>query len=115
MEEVQRQQYEPYDVILMDFQMPILDGVEATKMLRRLGYRIPIVGITANADVVSRAEATKAGMCQFVTKPMRMIDLAYAIEAALKLKQPNGSALIAAPLSSIPSPGRSIERTKLRK
>lgn len=75
-----------YDVILMDFQMPLIDGVEATKRIRQLGLRTPVVGVTANADQISRVEALKAGMCQFVTKPMRMIDIEYAIEAALRLK-----------------------------
>ena len=89
-----------YDIILMDFQMPLIDGVEATRLLRQRGCRTPVVGITANADEMSRSQAANAGMCQFVTKPMRMIDLEYAIESALKLK----SNSLRAAIPSKPSP-----------
>jgi len=67
------------DMILMDISMPILDGIDATRLLRQDdGTRhIPIVAITANDDADIRARAAEAGMDGFLTKPclpMRIID-----------------------------------------
>lgn len=72
-----------YDVILMDFQMPVMDGLTAARTLKRLGCKTPIVGLTANADEQSRNEATEVGMSQFVRKPMKSAELRLAIESVL--------------------------------
>lgn len=72
-----------FDVILMDFQMPIMDGLTASRTLKRLGCKAPIIGLTANADEQSRREAIEVGMSQFVRKPMKSTELGMAIEAAL--------------------------------
>lgn len=72
-----------YDAILMDFQMPIMDGLTAASTLRRLGCRTPIIGLTANADEESRKLAAEVGMSQFVRKPMKTAELRLAIEGAI--------------------------------
>ncbi len=62
-----------YDFILMDIQMPIMDGYEATKQIRLLnevGKKIPIIAMTANAFEEDRQLAYKAGMNDFVSKPI---------------------------------------------
>lgn len=56
--------------------MPVMDGVTATAEFRRRGVRIPIVGLTANADDETRSEAMKAGMDELLTKPVSMATLA---------------------------------------
>ena len=71
--------------------MPVLDGIEATKVIRKLGYRMPIIGLTANDDAESRRDASDAGMDDFVTKPMRFLDLRNAIERALRPDLPRKS------------------------
>jgi PAS domain S-box-containing protein len=69
----------PYDLVLMDMQMPEMDGLEATLAIRRLGGKagaIPIIGVTANAFHDDHERCRAAGMQDIVTKPFRWSDLA---------------------------------------
>ena len=59
-----------YDVILMDMQMPVLDGLSATKTLRSSGYRSPIVALTANAMSEDQALYKISGLDAFIAKPI---------------------------------------------
>jgi signal transduction histidine kinase/DNA-binding response OmpR family regulator len=82
----------PYDMVLMDCQMPEVDGYEATVEIRRLDvpYRhIPIIAMTADADVASRDRCLAAGMNDVITKPVKMEDLVKALETWLRLGRVN--------------------------
>lgn len=72
-----------YDVVLMDFQMPVLDGIAATKKIRELKIITPIIGLTANADEFAQQESTAAGMCGLIMKPVKGNDLKTTIEKTL--------------------------------
>jgi CheY-like chemotaxis protein len=74
---------ERYDIVLMDLQMPILDGLGATAEIRASegGKRVPIVALTANAAGGEREKVIAAGMDDYLAKPFRAGDLIEMVEA----------------------------------
>ena len=70
----------PYDLIYMDDQMPGMDGMEATQAIRREQARPPIVALTANALAGDRERYLKAGMDDYISKPLRASELARTLE-----------------------------------
>ncbi len=82
----------PYDLVLMDCQMPELDGFEATRRVRDrssrvLDHEVPIVALTANAMKGDRERCLGAGMNDYVTKPIDPRELAAAIERWLAQRE----------------------------
>ncbi len=64
-----------YDLVLMDLQMPVLDGYEATKKIRQQNSRIPIIALTASALLRVRREVHAVGMNDYITKPFNPEEL----------------------------------------
>lgn len=75
-----------YDMILMDCQMPVMDGFAATAAIRdweaehEVAKPIPIIAVTANALVTDRERCLSAGMSDYISKPFRLADLRAGIE-----------------------------------
>jgi len=82
-----------FDLVLMDVQMPVLDGLEATLAIRKLeglrGTHVPIVALTANVLEEHRREARQAGFDDYLAKPVKFEDLK---ERVLKWTAPEGLA-----------------------
>jgi CheY-like chemotaxis protein len=79
-----------FDLILMDIQMPNLDGLAATRRIRALGgivAHIPIIALTANAMVEDKQAYIEAGMNEHVSKPIEIGKLALAITRVLSLER----------------------------
>ena len=83
--------YQDYkiDLILMDLQMPIMDGLNATKEIRKLeklsGKHIPIIAVTAYALVGDKEKCLEAGMDYYISKPMDVYELMDKIKRYIKL------------------------------
>ena len=88
----------PYDLILMDVQMPEMDGIEATRHIRQLEKNdpesvagklrhIPIIALTANAMRGDREKCIEAGMDDYISKPFKSTDLAAAIDKAVAMTE----------------------------
>ena len=75
-----------FDLVLMDLQMPRMDGIAATASIRQMeasGERVPIIALTANVLKGVREECHAAGMCGYLAKPVREHELLAAIESVV--------------------------------
>ena len=100
---VERAAREPFDIILMDVQMPEMSGIEATAAIREAerhtGRHIPIVALTARAMAGDREQCLAAGMDAYVSKPVQAEELFATIEAMAGPQRPPAAASLPATTS----------------
>jgi len=77
-----------YDVVFMDHMMPKMDGIEATRQLRKLGYLHPVVALTANAISGQAEMFLKNGFDDFISKPIDIRQLNSSLNRLIRDKQP---------------------------
>lgn len=70
----------PYDLLLMDIQMPVMDGLQSTRLIREAGYSAPIVALTAYAEENNVKECFDSGMDYFLSKPLRRPALKHVLK-----------------------------------
>jgi two-component system, sensor histidine kinase and response regulator len=88
-----------FDLILMDCQMPEMDGLEATRVLRARGVDTPIIAVTASGTAFGRKTCVSAGMNDFLPKPVELQTFAETLQRWLAPPPPSPS----------PSPSRGDE------
>jgi signal transduction histidine kinase len=87
-EAVEKVKQIPYDLVLMDVQMPEMDGMQAAQLIRQAGFsHLPIIALTANAYEKDKQKCLKSGMSHFMTKPLKQAELLGAISKWLDKRE----------------------------
>jgi FixJ family two-component response regulator len=81
---IESYQQEAVSCLVLDVAMPELDGLELQQRLTRAGILLPIVFLTGHGDIPMSVQAIKAGAVDFLTKPVKDVDLLRAVGAALQ-------------------------------
>lgn len=117
--EILRNDPAPFDVILMDLQMPEMDGYDAAKLIRtKLQLEIPIIAVTAHSSSGEKEKCLAIGMNDYLVKPFRAQELYFKIASVLK-KQAVGNAPVADngaelnPLRALAAGDKKFEREML--
>jgi CheY-like chemotaxis protein len=87
-EAVEAHRAQPYDMILMDCQMPTMDGFEASRQIRKLKHTQPvIIAVTANALVGERERCLNAGMDDYLSKPFQAEQLVAVVKKWVAIRR----------------------------
>ncbi|MBF0429509.1 MAG: response regulator [Magnetococcales bacterium] len=97
LEAVQKCAQEDYDAVLMDIQMPMMDGFEATHTIRSWLNSVPIIAMTANAMAGDREKCLAVGMNDYLTKPIHRLQLFAVLERWIMNKAGQSSVMVALP------------------
>lgn len=84
-----------YDVVVLDWMLPEMSGLDLLKALRAKGSNVPIIMVTAKSDVVDRVQGLDGGADDYLTKPFEMIELVSRLNALFRRSIAQGSTLLA--------------------
>lgn len=79
-EAVNKVKTEPYDIIFMDLEMPEMDGFEATIEIRKAGFQMPIIAMTASVSEANKNQSIKVGMNDYIIKPVKKETIQAVLE-----------------------------------
>jgi CheY-like chemotaxis protein/HPt (histidine-containing phosphotransfer) domain-containing protein len=100
---------ERYDVVLMDVQMPVMNGYDATREIRRQGrLTLPIIAMTANVMEDDRRRATEAGMNAHVAKPIDVEELIAVLTRLVTIRSATRDMVAPVPVKTPPVPAASL-------
>ena len=100
----------PYDIVLMDLQMPVMDGYEATARLHAIAPGLPVIGLTAHALPEERARCLAAGMVAHVSKPLDLDALVRTVLQYVAVPDASPSPRTSTPMpSDLPPQGEPAE------
>jgi DNA-binding NtrC family response regulator len=80
-------QEEPFDLVITDLKMPLVDGMDLIDIIKKINDEIPIVIITAYGTIETAEEAIQKGAYDFITKPFRKETILITIKRALEWKR----------------------------
>src|SRR6476660_1464118 len=89
---LQRMEKEPFDLLILDLNLPVISGSEVLSRVRRVNADIPILILTATDEVAERVARLDAGADDYLTKPFSFSELAARIRAVLRRKKQAGQA-----------------------
>ncbi|MDI6853986.1 MAG: response regulator [Deltaproteobacteria bacterium] len=78
---------QPYDLVVTDLKMPLVDGIDLIEIIKKIDSQIPIIIITAYGTMETAEEAIQKGAYDFITKPFRKESILITIKRALEWKR----------------------------
>lgn len=93
-----------FDVIFMDVQMPNVNGLESTRLIRKMGYEAPIVALTAFSEESNVQECIASGMNEFLSKPIRRPALKKVLTKIFTIEEEDVTASASQSQTSLPGP-----------
>ena len=106
---------ESFDVIFMDVQMPNVDGLQSTRLIRGMGYKSPIVALTAFSEESNVKECIDSGMDEFLSKPIRRPALKQVLKRFATIPEETEAATAAAKAAHMNEKGSSDEKRRRRR
>lgn len=85
-EAVKKAEKEVYDLILMDIELPIMDGVEAAKIIKSKNKKVPIIALTSYAMKGDKERFLAAGFDEYISKPIEVSDFMKKLEKYIKAR-----------------------------
>ena len=76
-----------FDVVIMDIMMPVMDGIEAVKEMRKIGVKTPVILLTAKSQIDDKVEGLDAGANDYLTKPFDKKELLARIRAQIRVNE----------------------------